>query len=66
MQRKRARLADGYYTGKQAAEALGIDRTTPDRWIRQGKRPRPAKSISGMLLADRFPIHSDSERFGVG
>ena len=56
MQRKRADLAEGYYTGQQAAEKLGISRTTLNRWIKCGKVPRPAKSISGMLLFERRAI----------
>jgi len=53
MQRKRAELAKGYYSGQQAAERLGIGRTTLGRWIRAGKLPKPTKSISGMLLFGR-------------
>lgn len=56
MQRKRAELARGYYTGTQAAEKLGIGRTTLGRWLRKGKLPKPEKSISGMLLFDRTAI----------
>ena len=53
MQRKRAELAKGYYTGTQAAEKLGIGRTTLGRWLGKGKLPQPKKSISGMLLFDQ-------------
>jgi len=39
MQRKRARLADGYYTGKQAAEAFigekRIDFLRREKWCEQ-------------------------------
>lgn len=56
MSRKRANLADGFYTGQQAADRLGIGRTSLGRWLRAGRLPRPAKSISGMLLFDRGAI----------
>ena len=50
--------ASGYDTGKQAAEVLGIGRTTLGRWVKAGKLPRPVKSISGMLLFEREAIES--------
>ena len=56
MIRKRAELASGYYTGRQAADRLGIGRTTLNRWITKGKVPKPKKSISGMLLFSRKEI----------
>ena len=56
MGRKRAKLAEGYYTGAQAADKLGIGRTTLGRWLRKGKLPKPTKSISGMFLFDRKAI----------
>ena len=57
MQRKRAELAKDYYTGMQAAEKLGIGRTTLGRWLKKGKLPKPKKSISGMLLFDPKAIN---------
>lgn len=56
MQRKRSELAEGYYTGTQAAERLGISRTTLGRWLKKGKLPKPEKSISGMLLFNQKDI----------
>jgi len=56
MQRKRAELAKGYYTGSQAAKRLGIGRTTLGRWLKKGKLPKPKKSISGMLLFEQKAI----------
>ena len=58
MQRMRAGLAKGYYTGTQAAEKLGIGRTTLGRWLKKGKLPKPKKSISGMLLFDQKAINT--------
>ena len=42
--------------GKEAAERLGISRTTLNRWVKAGKLPKPVKSISGMLLFGRASI----------
>ena len=56
MQRKRQSPAKGYYNGQQAADALGIGRTTLNRWIAKGKAPKPCKSISGTLLFSKKAI----------
>jgi predicted DNA-binding transcriptional regulator AlpA len=56
MQRKRAILAKGFYTGMQAAKKLGIGRTTLNRWIKKGTLHPPAKSTSGMLLFSKDAI----------
>ena len=63
MQRRRQQLAEGYYTGKQVAEVLGIGRTTLNRWVKAGKLPKPVKSISGMLLFDHKGIDETTMRF---
>ena len=42
--------------GQQAADRLGIVRTTLNRWISKGSLPKPRKSISGMLLFEREEI----------
>jgi len=51
MQAKRASITGGkYINGTQLARTLGIGRSTLTRWIKEGKLPKPKKSISGMLL----------------
>ena len=55
MQRKRRQLAEGYLTGLQLAEKLGIGRTTLGRWMRTGKL-KPTKSVGGMRLFDRAAV----------
>ena len=52
IQRKRRQLAEGYLTGQQLADRLGIGRTTLGRWLRAGKL-KPTKSIGGMRLFRR-------------
>jgi excisionase family DNA binding protein len=57
MQAKRAELSgEHYYNGQQAADRLGIGRTTLNRWIRKGKIPGPVKKVSGTLLFDKSAI----------
>jgi len=58
MQRKRAKLAEGYLTGEQMARKLGIGQTTLRRWLRVGKLRKRTKSIAGMLLFDRGAVRS--------
>jgi excisionase family DNA binding protein len=57
MQAKRAEVTgEHYYNGQQAADRLGIGRTTLNRWIRKGKIPGPVKKVSGTLLFDKSAI----------
>ena len=54
MQNKRASVTgDKYINGAQLARKLGIGASTLSRWVKAGKLPKPAKSISGMLLFER-------------
>jgi predicted DNA-binding transcriptional regulator AlpA len=54
MRNKRASITgEKYVNGTQLAKALGIGRSTLNRWIRAGKLPKPERSISGMLLFGR-------------
>ena len=55
---RRKRPADGYYTGQQAADRLGIGRTTLGRWLKARKVPPPVATEGAVLLFDRQAIES--------
>jgi hypothetical protein len=61
---RRMAPAQGFYTGQQAADRLGIGRTTLNRWLRQGKVPKPAKVLRTMLLFERKGIDSLARKLG--
>ena len=47
---------DKYINGTELAKHLGIGRTTLNRWIREGKLPKPVKSTSVMLIFNRHEV----------
>ena len=62
MQAKRASITgEKYINGMELLRALAIGRTTLNRCAKAGKLPKPAKSISGMLLFRRGTTYTASK-----
>lgn len=61
---RRKRPGAGYYTGQQAADRLGIGRTTLGRWLARKKIPPPVATEGAVLLFDRAAIDAAAERLG--
>jgi excisionase family DNA binding protein len=59
---RRKRPGAEYYTGQQAADRLGIGRTTLGRWLRKKKIPPPVATAGAVLLFDRRAIDAAAGR----
>lgn len=61
MQARRASITgDKYINGTELARQPGTSRSTLNRWVEAGKLPKPAKSMSGMLLFRRDTTYAAS------